>query len=108
MTDQGSEFKEVLEPFLATFGVLHEMVPPTAHWRMSLAERHGPALSVFLLILLLSLLLFVLLLLLLLLLLLHFGGSSSKSKHMFFLLHVPMILPLRSIEHFSDVTKGCR
>ena len=48
MTDQGSEFKGELEQLLATFGVFHEMVPPTAHWRMSLAERHGAVLKVLL------------------------------------------------------------
>ena len=48
MTDQGSEFKGEMEPLLATFGVFHEMVPPTAHWRMSLAERHGAVLKVLL------------------------------------------------------------
>jgi len=48
MTDQGSEFHGQLEPLLTTFGTFHEMVPPTAHWRMSLAERHGAVLKVLL------------------------------------------------------------
>ena len=48
MTDQGSEFKGTLEPLLQTFAIFHEMVPPTAHWRMSLAERHGAVLKVIL------------------------------------------------------------
>ena len=48
MTDQGTEFRGVLEPLLKTFAVFHEMVPPTAHWRMSLAERHGAVLKVLL------------------------------------------------------------
>ena len=48
MTDQGSEFKGVVEPLLRTFAVFHEMLPPTAHWRMSLTERHGAVLKVIL------------------------------------------------------------
>eukprot|EP00435_Cladocopium_sp_Y103_P052462 s2050_g16.t1 len=48
MTDQGSEFKGVIEPLLRASAVFHEMVPPTAHWRMSLAERHGAVLKVIL------------------------------------------------------------
>ena len=47
MTEQGTEFRGILEPLL-TFAVFHEVVPPTAHWRMSLAERHGAVLKVLL------------------------------------------------------------
>ena len=45
MSDQGSEFMGQLEPVLKTFAVMHEIVPPTAHWRMALAERHGSILK---------------------------------------------------------------
>ena len=45
MTDQGSEYQGVLEQLLRTFAVFHDMVPPTAHWRMALAERHGAVLK---------------------------------------------------------------
>ena len=45
MSDQGSEFMGQLEPMLKTFAVMHEVVPPTAHWRMALAERHGAVLK---------------------------------------------------------------
>ena len=45
MSDQGSEFMGQLEPVLKTFAVMHEVVPPTAHWRMALAERHGSVLK---------------------------------------------------------------
>ena len=31
---------------MRTFGVFHDVVPPTAKWRMSLAERHGAILKV--------------------------------------------------------------
>eukprot|EP00435_Cladocopium_sp_Y103_P039904 s522_g10.t1 len=48
ITDQGAEFKGILEPLLKTFAIFHEMVPPTAHWRMSLAERYGAVLKVLL------------------------------------------------------------
>eukprot|EP00435_Cladocopium_sp_Y103_P008686 s1575_g2.t1 len=48
MTDQGSEFRGHLEALLRTFAIFHEIVPPTAHWRMSLAERHGAVLKVML------------------------------------------------------------
>ena len=30
---------------LRTFQVYHDIVPPTAHWRMALAERHGAVLK---------------------------------------------------------------
>lgn len=45
MSDQGSEFMGQLEPMLKAFAVMHEVVPPTAHWRMALAERHGAVLK---------------------------------------------------------------
>lgn len=45
MSDQGSEFMGQLEPMLKTFAVMHEVVPPTAHWRVALAERHGAVLK---------------------------------------------------------------
>eukprot|EP00435_Cladocopium_sp_Y103_P046235 s919_g13.t1 len=48
MTDQGTEFRGILEPLLNVFAVFHDVVPPTAHWRMSLAERHGAVLKVLL------------------------------------------------------------
>lgn len=48
MTDQGSEFRGQLEALLHSFAVFHVMVPLTAHWRMSRAERHGAVLKVFL------------------------------------------------------------
>jgi len=48
MTDQGTEFRGILEYLLTTFAVFHDVVPPTAHWRMSLAERHGAVLKVML------------------------------------------------------------
>ena len=41
MTDQGPEYRGVVEQLMRTFGVFHDMVPPTAHWRMALSERHG-------------------------------------------------------------------
>lgn len=41
MTDQGPEYRGVVEQLLRTFAVFHDMVPPTAHWRMALSERHG-------------------------------------------------------------------
>ena len=49
MTDQGSEFQGVIEQLLRTFAVFHDMVPPTAHWRMALAERHGAVLKLLML-----------------------------------------------------------
>ena len=48
MTDQGTEFRGVLEYLLVTFAVFHDVVPPSAHWRMALAERHGAVLKVLL------------------------------------------------------------
>lgn len=45
MSDQGSEFMGQLEPALKTFAVTHKVVPPTAHWRMALADRHGSVLK---------------------------------------------------------------
>ncbi|CAL1140460.1 unnamed protein product [Cladocopium goreaui] len=33
---------------LVTFAVFHDVVPPSAHWRMALAERHGAVLKVLL------------------------------------------------------------
>ena len=46
MTDQGSEFQAQVEYLLRTFAVFHDLVPPTAHWRNSLAERHGAVLKI--------------------------------------------------------------
>ncbi|CAK8989357.1 Uncharacterized protein SCF082_LOCUS1772, partial [Durusdinium trenchii] len=48
MTDGGSEFSGTLESVLRTFQVYHDVVPPTAHWRMALAERHGAVLKLML------------------------------------------------------------
>ena len=48
MTDQGPEYQGAVEPLLRTFGVFHDMVPPSASWRMGLAERHGAVLKVML------------------------------------------------------------
>lgn len=45
MTDQDSEYQGIMEQLLRTFAVFHDMVPPTAHWRMALAERHGAVLK---------------------------------------------------------------
>ena len=45
MTDGGREFEGNLELVLKTFQVFHDIVPPTAHWRMALAERHGAVLK---------------------------------------------------------------
>lgn len=33
---------------LRSFQVYHDIVPPTAHWRMALAERHGAVLKLML------------------------------------------------------------
>ena len=48
MTDQGPEYCGVVEQLLRTFAVFHDMVPPTAHWRMALAERHGAVIKLLL------------------------------------------------------------
>ena len=48
MSDGGSEFCGSLEALLRTFQVFHDMVPPTAHWRMAIAERHGAVLKLML------------------------------------------------------------
>ena len=48
MTDQGPEYRGVVEQLLRTFAVFHDMVPPTAHWRMALAERHGAVIKLLL------------------------------------------------------------
>lgn len=45
VTDGGSEFSGTLESVLRTFQVYHDVVPPTAHWRMALAERRGAVLK---------------------------------------------------------------
>ena len=45
MSDGGREFEGVLEMVLRAFQVYHDVVPPTAHWRMALAERHGAVLK---------------------------------------------------------------
>ena len=45
MSDGGTEFGGSLEMLLRTFQVYHDIVPPTAHWRMALAERHGAVLK---------------------------------------------------------------
>ena len=44
MSDGGKEY--CLEGLMRTFGVFHDVVPPTAKWRMSLVERHGAVLKV--------------------------------------------------------------
>ena len=45
MTDQGPEFQGAVEGILRTFSVYPDMVPPSASWRMGLAERHGAVLK---------------------------------------------------------------
>ncbi|CAK9117104.1 unnamed protein product [Durusdinium trenchii] len=45
MTDQGPEFQGQVESLLRTFSIYHDMVPPSASWRMGLAERHGSVLK---------------------------------------------------------------
>ena len=45
MTDAGSEFAAQTESLLRAFDIQHEIVPPTAKWRMGLAERHGAILK---------------------------------------------------------------
>ena len=37
----GPEFGEKIETVAALFGMVHEVVPKGAKWRMGLAERHG-------------------------------------------------------------------
>ncbi|CAE7326527.1 psaC [Symbiodinium sp. CCMP2456] len=45
MTDAGNEFAAHTEALLRAFDVHHEMVPPSAKWRMGLAERRGAVLK---------------------------------------------------------------
>eukprot|EP00439_Symbiodinium_sp_Y106_P022212 s3337_g2.t1 len=45
MTDAGTEFAAQTEELLRAFDIQHEIVPPTAKWRMGLAERHGAVLK---------------------------------------------------------------
>eukprot|EP00435_Cladocopium_sp_Y103_P022595 s3351_g5.t1 len=45
MSDGGREFEGALEMVLRAFQVYHDIVPPTAHWRMALGERHGAVLK---------------------------------------------------------------
>eukprot|EP00438_Fugacium_kawagutii_P019634 Skav232807 [mRNA] locus=scaffold614:489248:497143:- [translate_table: standard] len=45
MSDGGTEFGGSLEMVLKAFQVYHDIVPPTAHWRMALGERHGAVLK---------------------------------------------------------------
>ena len=45
MTDAGNEFAAHTEALLRAFDVHHEVVPPSAKWRMGLAERHGAVLK---------------------------------------------------------------
>ena len=41
VTDGGPEFGGEIETVAALFGMVHEVVPEGAKWRMGLAERHG-------------------------------------------------------------------
>ena len=45
MSDGGSEFSADTERVLKAFDVHHEVVPPSAKWRMGLVERHGAVLK---------------------------------------------------------------
>ncbi|CAE7756515.1 RE2 [Symbiodinium sp. CCMP2456] len=45
MSDGGSEFAAETESLMRAYDVFHEVVPPTAKWRMGLAERHGAVLK---------------------------------------------------------------
>ncbi|CAE7879281.1 unnamed protein product [Symbiodinium sp. KB8] len=45
MTDAGAEFAKETESLLRAFDIQHDIVPPTAKWRMGLAERHGAVLK---------------------------------------------------------------
>ncbi|CAE7565107.1 TY4B-J, partial [Symbiodinium sp. KB8] len=45
ITDGGSEFKGGLEAMLDLFGVVHEITPEGAKWRLGQAERHGAVLK---------------------------------------------------------------
>ena len=45
MSDGGSEFAADTEALMRAYDVFHEMVPPSAKWRMGLAERHGAVLK---------------------------------------------------------------
>ncbi|CAE7903518.1 TY4B-J, partial [Symbiodinium necroappetens] len=45
ITDGGSEFKGSLETMLDLFGVVHEVTPEGAKWRLGQAERHGAVLK---------------------------------------------------------------
>ena len=45
MSDAGTEYAAETESLLRAYDVHHEMVPPSAKWRMGLAERHGAVLK---------------------------------------------------------------
>ena len=45
MSDAGTEYAAETEELLRSYDVHHEMVPPSAKWRMGLAERHGAVLK---------------------------------------------------------------
>ena len=46
LTDAGTEFAGMLETVNEIFGVMHEVVPEGAKWRLGHAERHGAILKV--------------------------------------------------------------
>ncbi|CAE7682647.1 RE2 [Symbiodinium necroappetens] len=45
MSDAGTEYAADTEALMRAYDVFHEMVPPSAKWRMGLAERHGAILK---------------------------------------------------------------
>ena len=45
MSDAGTEYASETESLMRAYDVFHEMVPPSAKWRMGLAERHGAILK---------------------------------------------------------------
>ena len=45
ITDGSSEFKGSLGAMLDLFGVVHEVTPEGAKWRLGQAERHGAVLK---------------------------------------------------------------
>ena len=45
MTDAGNEYASEVETMARSYNIFHDIVPPTAKWRMGLAERHGAVLK---------------------------------------------------------------
>ena len=45
MTDAGNEYSSEVETMARSYNIFHDIVPPTAKWRMGLAERHGAVLK---------------------------------------------------------------